>query len=123
MVVVASQTNRGPGLVDTGTLDLAIVLGAPVQPGTEYIATTILDAVDRDDPTLILGQVTMYLDGQIVWGPTDLHCGLTDRNGNPVSPGFFWGFGGAPKTTVRVTFDPSRRVRIGLDVSTRPIAG
>jgi hypothetical protein len=119
VVVVATQTNRGPGVVDTGTLTLATVLGAPVQPNTMYIGTFILSAADRDDPTLLLNQLTLYIDGAIVWGPTDVRCGQTDRNGTPVAPTFGWGSGGAGALTCRVTFDPSRRVSIGLDVSTR----
>lgn len=118
MVVVAPQQNRGPGLVDTGTLNLATVLGAAVQPNTLYIGKAILSPADRDDPTLALGQVTMYIDGSPVWGPTTLPCGAKDRNGNPVVPSFAWGSSGAGKTTVRVTFTPSRVVSIGLDVST-----
>lgn len=123
MAVVANQTNRGPGLVDTGTLNLATVLGAPVQPNTEYVATVILDPADRDDPTLVLAAFTLFLDGVASWGPTDLAGGQQDRNGAPVSPSFFYGFGGAGKATVRITFTASRRVRIGLDISTRPMTG
>jgi hypothetical protein len=122
MVVVANQQNRGPGLVDTGTLTLATVLGAPPQPGTIYIGTIILSPADRDDPTLVLGQTTLYIDGQIVWGPSDMQCGARDRTGTPVVPSFAWGYGGAGATTCRVTFDPSRRVSIGLDISTQPMA-
>lgn len=121
MVVVANQTNRGPGVVDTGTLDLATVLGAAPQPGTMYIATSILPPADRDDPTLVLGQASLYIDGQIVWGPTDCRCGARDRNGSPIAPSFAWGYGGAGATTCRITLTLPRVVRLGLDVSTTPM--
>lgn len=121
MVVVANQTNRGPGEEDTGTLDLAQVLGAPPQPGTIYIGTAIMDAADRDDPTLVLGDVALSIDGAVVWGPTDFPCGGRDRNGNPIVPTFAWGFSGDGATTCRITFTLPKRIRIGLDVSTVPM--
>jgi len=121
MVVIANQTNRGPGLVDSGTQNLATVLGSAPQPGTVYIGTFILDAADRDDPTLGFDQTTLSIDGAVVWGPIDLTGGRTDRNGNPVSPSFAWGYGGAGATTCRITVNLSRRVRLGLDVSTAPM--
>lgn len=121
MVVVANQTNRGPGLVDSGTQNLATVLGAPPQPGTVYIATFILDAADRDDPTLRFDQATLFIDGVAVWGPTDLTGGAKDRHGNPISPSFAWGYGGAGATTCRIATTLSRRIRLGLDISTTPM--
>lgn len=118
MVVVAPQQNRGPGLVDTGTLNLATVLGAPPAAGTIYIGTAIMDVADRDDPTLVLGQVALWIDGAVVWGPTDMPCGIKDRNGNPIVPIFAWGYGGAGATTCRITLTLPKRIRLGLDVST-----
>jgi hypothetical protein len=120
MVVVAPQQNR-QGFVDTGTLNLATVLGAPPVAGTRYIGTAILAAADRDDPTLILSQLALLIDGRTVWGPTDMPCGQTDRNGTPVVPTFGWGYSGAGATTCEMTFTPSRRVSIGLDLSTQPM--
>lgn len=121
MATVVNQTNRGPGVIDSGTLDLATVLGGAPQANTIYIGTVILDAVDRDDPTLVMAATTLYIDGQIVWGPTDMTGGMKDRNGNAISPHFEWGYGGAGAATCRITMDLSRRVRIGLDVSTTPM--
>jgi hypothetical protein len=121
MVVVANQQNRGPGLVDTGTLNLATVLGSAPQPGTIYVGAALMQAADRDDPTLVLGQVSLYIDGAVVWGPTDMTCGGRDRNGNPVAPSFAWGYSGAGATTCRITLTLPRVVRLGLDVSTTPM--
>lgn len=121
MVVVVNQANRGPGLVDSGTLNLATVLGGPPQPGTIYIGTFVLDAADRDDPTLGFGQTTLYIDGVPVWGPTNLFGGTKDRHGVAISPSFAWGYSGAGATTCRITMNLSRLVRIGLDVSTTPM--
>lgn len=121
MVVVVNQTNRGPGFVDSGTFDFSQILGDNVQPNTNYVCTLILDPADRDDPTLVFSQVTLILDGEVVWGPSDMPCGLKDRNGTPVVPSFSWGSGGNGKATVRITFSASRRVRLGLDVSTTPL--
>jgi hypothetical protein len=121
MVVVVNQANRGPGLVDSGTQNLAAVLGSAPVPGTVYIGTLILDAADRDDPALVFGQMALSIDGQVVWGPTDCPCGAKDRNGNPIVPSLAWGNSGFGATTCRVTFNASRRVRVGLDVSTQPM--
>jgi hypothetical protein len=55
VVTVAPRQNRGPGLVDTGTLNLATVLGSAVQPNTIYIGAAILLPADRDDPTFTSG--------------------------------------------------------------------
>lgn len=121
MVVVAAQQNRGPGPVDTGDLDLAQVLGAPPAAGTIYIGAAIMDTADRDDATLVLGAVSLWIDGAVKWGPTDIQCGLHDRNGTPVVPSFAWGYGGAGATTCRITFTLPKRIRIGLDVSTAPM--
>lgn len=119
MAVVAAQQNRGPGVVDTGTLDLAVVLGAPVQPNTLYIGTAIMDAADLADPTLTF-PFQLWLDGQLVRDET-WSGGVLDKNGNPSPPRFGWGQSGVDAvamTTARIVLDLPKRIRIGLDVST-----
>jgi hypothetical protein len=120
MVVVANQTPRS-GAVDSGTQNLATVLGAPPVPGTVYVGTLILDPADRDDPTLVFGAVSLFINGAVVWGPTDLACGSTDRNGQPHVLSFAWGNSGFGATTCRITLTLPRTVRLGLDVSSQPM--
>lgn len=120
MVVVANQTPRS-GAVDSGTQNLTTVLGSAPVPGTIYIGTLILDPADRDDPTLTIGAVALSIDGNVVWGPSDMACGGHDRNGNPVVPSFAWGNSGFGATTCRVTLTLPRTVRLGLDISSQPM--
>lgn len=115
MTVVAPRTNRGPGLVDTGTQNIEAVLGAPAVAGTEYRLTAIMQAADIADPTLTIG-FEMYLDGLLV-RQGDWTCGTRDRHGNMMAPYFTYSMGGTPATTVRVTANLPRQVSFGLDVS------
>lgn len=121
MTVVINKAQRGPGLIDTGT----ITIGALAQPGVEYVLAGLMNAADEADTTLSITAITMFLDGQIVWGPSDWHGGTTtDRNGTPVPPRTSWGTNdpNVLPTTVRLEATLSKRVAFGLDLSTIPLS-
>ena len=111
MTTVLNRTNRGPGLISFGPVDVS----AQVQPNTDYIITPIVTNAVRDDATLAI-PVKLVLDGVVVRDEV-WHFGQTDRNGNPVVPSLDYGTGGVPPTLVAGSMDLPRQVSIGLDVS------
>ena len=120
MAAVVSQAQRGPGAIDSGDVQI-VGIGQPTT-STRYILQCLMNPQDVSDPTLTIGQLTMYLDGQVVFGPQDSQCGAPDRNGNFRAP---WTdhSDGQVHTTVRVTANLPRRINFGMDVSLGDMIG
>jgi hypothetical protein len=111
MTVVLNQSQRGPGLLDSGNI---AVPGA--QPQTNYIFTALMAAADIADPTLTI-TFQMFLDNSLV---RDIQWtgGIVGKNGAFREPSFSYSTADIVPSTARVTVSLPKKISFGLDLTT-----
>jgi hypothetical protein len=121
MVVVVPQLTRNAGLLDSGTQNIATLLGAPVQPDTRYILTALMAAADIVDPTLAI-PFEIWFDGVRIYFIT-WHGNIPDRDGIVRAPSYGCSPGGdvPVPTTIRLTANQPKRMSLGLDLTSGPV--
>jgi hypothetical protein len=110
MTVVLNQSQRGPGLLDSGNI---AVPGA--QPTTNYIFTALMNAADVSDSTLTI-TFQMFLDSELV---RDIQWtgGIIGRDGAFVVPSFSYATSSKIPSTARLTVFLPKKISFGLDLT------
>jgi hypothetical protein len=111
MATILAKQQRQPGTIDSGNVSVA----GQVTANTNYTFTALMDAVDIQDPTLVL-RFVLSLDAQVVRDET-WTCGAKDRHGNFMAPTFSYSTGAFLPTTARGQVTLPKRISFGLDLT------